>query len=1810
MYRLIVLLFLVLSVCADELALAVTENDPSTLVEGVSVITGDLYSFEEDYVVQGAEPIRLRRSFISREGEFKSYQHLTAAFGCTANCFFVNEHNGTTLCYFKDLQNHIHPEIGEHFYGKEKKYWKSLRYNAHDFTQEAKGVSNTSSGKISAQTHLKNQYIIFDPNVDARGESFTLYASDGTKRRYVNLAGQTPRKSFPFEGTYSIYGYKLVSETLPNGHIIHYHWDSKNRVDRIYTTNAALNKTFAQVNIPVKQSQTEVTLAGSDERSVTYKAHPTEVKDLFVQCDVISPELPDQHFDWSMKPRIFGSEQKKKPYLQHLSLPKHRAMQIGYTDVEDPVARQLKTEECLRDVRKKIKEIKPKAKKKPNKYEQELGLLRDEEARLLKYGVENEGLREGYLVKTISSPVGKEATFITTHSFFYDKPNKNSYVLDVNNNKTSYFWNDDYRLTRVNRFVGTDKLHSSDSFVWEKTNLRCKFFFDQHSQPIFSRTYLYDDRGNVREETFYGNLSGKGIALAVGSDGFPGENGVEKLTKKFSYSEDGRNLLLKQEESGTGLVIKYSYRNDCHLIETKSICDGGEMKIHHKYEYDDHILCLETMDDGISRIQKKITSRQKGPYIGLPETIEERYGDGTLLRRIVLQYGRGGTVKQKDIYDANGKFRYSLKMDYDDKGRLKSETNAIGQRATYHYDEVGNREYAKDFSGRLEIFYEYDFSNRLIKKEEKEDDGVHRIYRYDYDTKHNLISETDPYGNETIYIPDPFGHRKEIHLPPIPNEQGRLVPSDSTHKYDSAGNEIEKKDPEGNITQTSYNAYGKPVLIIHPDGATEKYTYYLNGNLNTYVDPKGVETSYEYDYLGRVLKKTTSFAEETFKYSGQYLIEKTDAEKNKTTYGYDRAGRKISEECAGEETFYTYDELARLHTTQKGDLVTITEYDDLDRVVEERNETISKQVLRKVKYEYDSAGNRKTIIRSIVGKEEREEFKYDSVNRLIEKKDAVGSIETYEYDPKVNRIVHTDSMGLQTIETYNAQNRIATIAKKKEKTLSFQEKYYNKNGKLTLQIDTINAPDGSQRQVQTRWDYNNRSLLKTLVEADGTLNPKITLYTYTPRSELATVAKPNGVILIYRYNDLGYLESLTSSDGTVSHQMKYNRLGYLKESGPLVRKTDPCGRILLETFPHGHSIQNTYDQQGRRVKCAIPAADCSITYAYDPVNLKKVSRKKLDDTVLYSHTYTSHDLSGNLLQQELILNSGTVRFSIDPLSRTTAIASPQFSHEVLEFDPVGNIAKMRIGVDETAYTYDDLYQLTSESGLFAHTYAFDSLYNRLQKDDKHFKINALNQVPALFQYDKNGNPTQCDGTTYAYDALDRLIRIETHDFIQTFTYDPLHRCLSKTVIQGGIQETTYFLHDGQNEIGAFDENLDPIELRILGSTPHAEIGAAIAIEINGKVHVPVHDLQGNLAVLQPVGGEGTVYRYSAFGEEKITGEAVSPWRFSSKRTDTETGLVNFGRRYYLPTFGRWLTPDPAGFIDGMNLYAYVHNDPLTHFDEYGLIMDARGYNTVQQITRFPWEGERPWSTASHYARNFASRTAHDSFDRFWAPLQRDFDRCANLFSYNSQRTEQRIWDGKQGIDRFFGTNIANADRARSNFRQSSGMEFAEVGIPFGPGGMFSGASRVATVAGKAFQNAGALSPVTKLSLNAQRYANPHSIRFSQPTISQNFSKGGDLNNMITALRSGKMKVTNVPIIRVVEYEGKTFTLDNRRLAAFQNAGVREIPIQRVSLHDPNIFDEFFDKYNPVNNGLNTVVIPKAKFREETVKSLREYGKIN
>ncbi|WP_248748046.1 RHS repeat-associated core domain-containing protein [Pseudomonas sp. MWU12-2037] len=58
-------------------------------------------------------------------------------------------------------------------------------------------------------------------------------------------------------------------------------------------------------------------------------------------------------------------------------------------------------------------------------------------------------------------------------------------------------------------------------------------------------------------------------------------------------------------------------------------------------------------------------------------------------------------------------------------------------------------------------------------------------------------------------------------------------------------------------------------------------------------------------------------------------------------------------------------------------------------------------------------------------------------------------------------------------------------------------------------------------------------------------------------------------------------------------------------------------------------------------------------------------------------------------------------------------------------------------------------------------------------------------------------------------------------------------------------------------------------------------------------------------------------------------------RYSGKERDT-TGLYYYGFRYYAPWVQRWINPDPAGDIDGLNVYRFVRGNPVTQADIMGL----------------------------------------------------------------------------------------------------------------------------------------------------------------------------------------------------------------------------------------------------------------------------------
>lgn len=79
----------------------------------------------------------------------------------------------------------------------------------------------------------------------------------------------------------------------------------------------------------------------------------------------------------------------------------------------------------------------------------------------------------------------------------------------------------------------------------------------------------------------------------------------------------------------------------------------------------------------------------------------------------------------------------------------------------------------------------------------------------------------------------------------------------------------------------------------------------------------------------------------------------------------------------------------------------------------------------------------------------------------------------------------------------------------------------------------------------------------------------------------------------------------------------------------------------------------------------------------------------------------------------------------------------------------------------------------------------------------------------------------------------------------------------------------------------------------------------------------------------PFGGTAVL---AARSEVEVNYKVV---RYSGKERDG-TGLYYYGYRYYAPWLGRWLNPDPAGLVDGLNVYRMVRNNPVSMHDAVGL----------------------------------------------------------------------------------------------------------------------------------------------------------------------------------------------------------------------------------------------------------------------------------
>ncbi len=123
------------------------------------------------------------------------------------------------------------------------------------------------------------------------------------------------------------------------------------------------------------------------------------------------------------------------------------------------------------------------------------------------------------------------------------------------------------------------------------------------------------------------------------------------------------------------------------------------------------------------------------------------------------------------------------------------------------------------------------------------------------------------------------------------------------------------------------------------------------------------------------------------------------------------------------------------------------------------------------------------------------------------------------------------------------------------------------------------------------------------------------------------------------------------------------------------------------------------------------------------------------------------------------------------------------------------------------------------------------------------------------------------------------------------------------------------------------------------------------------------------------------------------------------------------------------------------------------------------------------------------------------------------------------------------------------------------------------------------------------------------HLNPKNIRFTQPNASPYFSNGTRIDDLIPKLKSGEVSPYSIPPIQVVQKSGKLFSIDNRRLLAFNTAGIDKIPAQVVTLDDQAVYLKFRERFDPIlGEGQYAVVVPRAE-RANALSLLEDYGMI-
>ncbi len=1434
---------------------------------------------------------------------------------------------------------------------------KSLRH--FELVTKNSGFTNISQGMMSAHSNIKNISVKWNKKEDR----FTATLGDGTRRIYER---QWKHKDMKHKrGHHATYyrDYQLYKEKKPNGNYTLYEYNNKFEITKVRAYNKD-NQLMHWVEFNQKKP-------GDFAKRPSLHVKTSDGKELVYRFE-----------------RVNGSHMHGTYCVSEIERPGYPKTAFTYSD---------------KDHNHKIR---VKGQRSEDGFYIKTKYYREKRNDMGSHYVKPSHSKGKFLrnrVRMQLAPVGPNGDEITTHKYYYyrdgEEGSGHTTVSDAYANKTRYRWNKDKRLTHISCFDNQKKRLKTEEFCWGKKGtdnegrLRAYILRDENNKALLVHKYSYDARGNVTEDMLLARITEGSGDVKFNKKNLRHYETCDKSITTYTYSKDTFNLK-ESECDPLGNYTYYSYKPGTNLLEATYICAGKDIKKREFFEYDaSGILVLHTVDDGRSkdindlkgateRHITRITPRYESPHFGEPQQIDEFHYDfknnkRKWFKKVVNYFNEKGHIVKKEC-QAKGENSVWYAYAYDEAGRITYSEDPEGRIETYTYDKAGHLIHKTGPRDDATQDYIYDKAGRLIKEIENQPDGLILTTEYGYDNLSRKTWVKNPQGNVTNYTYDALNRVTSITYPDIYDHQGNKKTPKKTYSYEQLGTIVTEKDELGQISKTTYNALGKICSQTLPDGTTLSYFYDLKGNCIKEVSPNGAETHLSYDAFNRLTKSRVKAAEKTLSkrktiYNSFHPIKEIGPTEETVTYAYDIAGRKISQQQDERKTLFTYNynNLLRKEKTSldnDGFIAKTYRYDALQRLTSETLSDHKQKVRTFIAYGYDAEDNLTTTTQNIDGQEAITDTRYHphSLPALQTNAEGHQTLHKYyhnhinEYGQTVVRKETIDARGCTLEEIFDTRGNLSKVSRfdPTHALIAKKELYYDKLNHC-IRIHESAISQSEIKTIITLFEYTNNHLT-AITEAHGTPEEKTTKYIYNRRGQLETIIHADNTILNHRYDTKGRLSHFYSSDYTIDYSYYYDASDRLLEvtnnsTGKKTTRTyNKHGELTSETLETGLTLTYSYDNAGRVKELTLPDGS-KVAYNYSAY-LDSIHRLNPQGEELYKHEILERDLSGFTKKTALAASCGTLTFNRDKLGRNTNIFHAQFEQKATSFDPVGNLLSLHTkdpeGSSDRTFTYDFLSQLTSETGPTSHSYNYDSLYNRLKKDEAAYTVNDLHSVLSdsnhSYSYDKRGNRLSQDNITYKYDALDRLTEVIDNNVRYTYSYDAFNRRLKKEISTFGYiawnspEISQLYLYAPESEIGALNSSNNITELRILGEGLGAEIGASIALELNGTTYIPLHDRQGNITLLLDSNAAPIeTYHYDAFGQETTPEVPKSPWRFSSKRVDPETGLVYFGRRYYDPTLGKWLTQDPLGLKAGPNLYAYVLNGPMTKFDLYGL-------NTSQQ----------------------------------------------------------------------------------------------------------------------------------------------------------------------------------------------------------------------------------------------------------------------